>query len=119
MRLAHFAFHPAVQNRLTQFPTITKFECGNFALRDVTVQGIRGDPQILRRLSHIHHFTRFIHEERHSGARTDANPTTAKGTLNALRIFRDAARASFMTFRTSERQGILYRSCLKTTPILR
>src|SRR5580704_7175022 len=80
MRLAHFAFHPAVQNRLTQFPTITKFECGNFAFRDVTVQGIRGDSQILRRLSDIHHFTRFIHEERHPGARTDALPTTAKGT---------------------------------------
>src|ERR1700676_1482294 len=81
MRLAHFAFHPAVQDRLTQFPTITKFECGNFAVRDVTVQGIRGDPQILRRLSHIHHFTRFIHDERHPGARTHANPLLPRAPL--------------------------------------
>src|SRR2546425_876399 len=68
-RLAHLAFHPAVQDRFTQFPTVAEFECGNFAFSDVTVQGIRRDAQILRRLPHIHHFTRFAHEERHPGIR--------------------------------------------------
>src|SRR5438445_6971977 len=84
VHLAHLTFHPSIQNGLTQFPTVAKFECRNLAFRDVTVQGVRADPQILRRLSHIHHFTRFIHEERHSGdADTpelfafDANPRTA------------------------------------------
>src|SRR5690348_5853018 len=65
--LAHFPFHPAVQYRFTQFPTVAEFKRGNFAFRDVTVQGIRGDSQILRRLPHIHHFARFAHEERHPG----------------------------------------------------
>src|SRR6267143_7103951 len=64
-RLAHFTFHPAVQDRFTKFPTVAEFKSGNFAFSDVTVQGIRGDAQILRRLPHIHHFTRFAHEERH------------------------------------------------------
>src|SRR6201987_6046002 len=66
VRLAHLAFHPPIQDGLSEFPTVTEFERRNFAFRDVTVQGIRADPQILRRLPHVHHFTRFIHEERHS-----------------------------------------------------
>src|SRR5215470_19078070 len=66
--LAHFAFHPTVEDRLPKFPTISEFERGYFAFRDVTVQGIRGNPQILRRLSYVHHFARFTHEERHPGA---------------------------------------------------
>src|SRR5882762_1141807 len=61
-RLAHLSFHPAVQDRFAQFPTVAEFKRGNLALGDVTVQGIRGDTQILRRLPHIHHFARFAHE---------------------------------------------------------
>src|SRR5215472_9883057 len=72
VRLAHFAFHPTVEDRLPKFPTVAELERRNFAFRDVTVQGIRGDAQILRRLSYIHHFARFIHEERHPGAPNDA-----------------------------------------------
>src|SRR2546425_4748080 len=36
VHLAHFTFHPPIQNGLTQFPTISKFERRNFAFRDVT-----------------------------------------------------------------------------------
>src|SRR5207247_2398939 len=46
-RLAHFPLHPAVQDRFTQFPTVAEFKRGNFAFRDVTVQRIRRDAQIL------------------------------------------------------------------------
>src|ERR1700704_441687 len=72
MHLVHLAFHPTVEDRLPKFPTISKFERGYFALGDVTVQGIRGDAQILRRLSYVHHFARFTHEERHPGALNSA-----------------------------------------------
>src|SRR5580698_1537183 len=64
VRLAHLAFHPAVQDRLAQFPAIAELECGNLAFGDVTVERIRANPQILRRLPHIHDFARFIHEDR-------------------------------------------------------
>src|SRR5258708_2135400 len=47
VHLAHLAFHPPVENRLTQFPSISKFERRYFALSDVTVQGVRADTQIL------------------------------------------------------------------------
>src|SRR6266481_1663650 len=66
LHLAHLALHPTVQDGLSEFPTVTEFERRNFAFRDVTVQGIRAYPQILRRLPHVHHFTRFIHKERRS-----------------------------------------------------
>src|SRR5260221_4117361 len=35
VHLAHFAFHPSIQNGLTQFPPITEFEGSNFALREL------------------------------------------------------------------------------------
>src|SRR5258707_3236871 len=75
VHLAHLAFHPSIQDGLSQFPTVTKFECRNFAFRDVTVQGIRAYPQILRGLPHVHHFTRFIHEEHHSSDTSHARET--------------------------------------------
>ena len=84
MHLAHLAFHPAVEDRLPKFPTISEFERGYFALGDVTVQGIRGYSQILRRLSYVHHFARFTHEERHPGART-APKTLATTSHSNLR----------------------------------
>src|ERR1700676_528362 len=70
LHLAHLAFHPAIQDGLPKFPTIAEFECGNLAFSDVTVQRIRGDSQILRRLPHVHHFARFTHEE-HDPWRTE------------------------------------------------
>src|SRR6202166_5038830 len=70
VRLAHLPLHPAVQNRFTKFPTVAELECRNFAFSDVTVQRIRRDPQILRRLPYVHHFSRFIHEESHPAIRT-------------------------------------------------
>src|SRR5580698_2679791 len=45
VRLAHLAFHPAVQDRLAQFPAIAQLECGNLAFGDVTVERIRADPR--------------------------------------------------------------------------
>ena len=106
-RLAHLAFHPAVQDRFTQFPTISKFECGNFALRDVTVQGIRGDAQILRRLSYVHHFARFTHEERHPGIQLQAcNHDRLLHPTCAADFQRGAARGSFMTLCTPSVKGI-------------
>src|SRR4030081_402672 len=65
VRLAHLPLHPAVQNRFTKFPSVAQLERRYFAFSDVTVQRIRRDPQILRRLSDVHHFSRFIHEESH------------------------------------------------------
>src|SRR3984893_18029233 len=62
LHLAHLAFHPAIQDGFPKFPTIAEFKCGNFAFGDVTIQRIRRDSQILRRLPHIHHFARFAHE---------------------------------------------------------
>src|SRR6202047_1551372 len=62
LHLAHLAFHPAIQDGLPKFPAIAEFECGNLAFSNVTVQRIRGDSQILRRLPHVHHFARFTHE---------------------------------------------------------
>src|SRR5277367_5717739 len=64
--LAHLAFHPPIQDRLSKFPTITQFKRRYFALCDVPIQGIGADPKILRRLSYVHHFARFAHEERPS-----------------------------------------------------
>src|SRR6202000_3570343 len=75
VRLAHLAFHPAVQDCLSQFPAIAQLECGNLAFGDVTVERIRADPQILRRLPHIHHFSRFIHEDRYPGAQDTPTQT--------------------------------------------
>src|SRR5882724_8441156 len=106
-RLTHLPFHPAVQDRFTQFPTVAEFKRGNFAFRDVTVQGIRGDAQILGRLPHIHHFARFAHEERHPGIRTHSKSRPFCSSPTALRTPGEAARGSFMTFYHSERQGNL------------
>src|SRR5262249_61639411 len=63
VHLAHLAFHPAVQNGLAQLPPVAQFEGRDFTLGDVTVERIRANPQILRRLPHIHHFARFAHDE--------------------------------------------------------
>src|SRR6202163_2584367 len=71
VRLAHLPLHPAVQNRFTKFPAVAQLECRYFAFGDVTVQRIRRDPQILRRLPYVHHFSRFIHEESHPVIRTN------------------------------------------------
>src|SRR3984893_3296796 len=99
MCLAHLAFHPAVQDRLTKFPTIAELECGNLAFGDVTVQSIRGDPQILRRLPHIHHFTRFIHEERYPSARTRPISNRLGAPQPTLRNCGGAPLPSVMTSR--------------------
>src|SRR4029077_16488586 len=56
LHLTHLALHPAVQDGLPKFPTIAEFKCRNLAFGDVTVQRVRGDTQILRRLPHVHHF---------------------------------------------------------------
>ncbi len=68
--LTHLPFHPPVQDRLPQFPTIPQLECGYFALCDVPVQRVWADSQILGSLPHVHHFTRFAHEERHPVCKT-------------------------------------------------
>src|SRR5215475_14889993 len=70
--LTHLAFHPAVQDGFAQLPPIAELERGYLAFGDVAVQGVRADAQILRRLPHIHHFTRFTHEERYSSDRMHA-----------------------------------------------
>src|SRR5271166_6899051 len=63
--LTHLTFHPPVQDRLSQFPTIAQLKRWYFTLRDVPVQRIWADSQVLGSLPHIHNFTRFAHEERH------------------------------------------------------
>ena len=114
MRLADLAFHPAIQDGLPKFPTIAEFECGNFAFRDVTVQRVRGDSQILRRLPHVHHFARFTHEELDPWRTEDTRHSTDHWCTPV-----DAAepwgtpRDKVMTPRISERQGFLSRSCPK------
>ena len=113
MRLADFAFHPAIQDGFPQFPTIAQLKCGNLAFGDVTIQGIRGDSQILRRLSHVHHFTRFIHGKhypRRLGTRA-VNPTAWCSPVDAAEP--GGARVDFMTPCRSDRQGFLSRSCPK------
>src|SRR5215471_18623583 len=47
MCLAHLAFHPAIQDRLAKFPAVAQLECRNLAFRDVAIQRVRRDPQIL------------------------------------------------------------------------
>src|SRR6202022_4663500 len=114
VRLAHLPLHPAVQNRFAKFPSIAEFECRYFAFSDVTVQRIRRDPQILRRLPYVHHFSRFIHEESHPVIRTNtricnhfwSTPHRATKLPSALREF-------VIPPRCAQRQGILCRSCPK------
>src|ERR1700756_1773049 len=114
LHLTHLAFHPAVQDGFPKFPTVAKLECGNLAFSDVTVQRIRGDSQILRRLPHIHHFARFTHEE-HDPWRTEDTPIPPDHWCTPV----DAAepwgtpRDKVMTPRLTDRQGFLGRSCPK------
>src|SRR2546430_11164767 len=76
MRLANLALHPTIQDGLPQLPSIAQLECGNFAFSDVTIQCIRGNSQILRRLPHVHHFARFAHRKHYPWRfSTHPNPT--------------------------------------------
>ena len=110
-RLAHLPFHPAVQNRFPQFPAVAKFKRGYFAFRNVAVQRIRADTQILRRLSHVHYFARFHHSgtpPRHSNTRQQV--TIVQVRPIALQIgIEGTTRVSFMTLCTPSVKGI-YRS---------
>src|SRR5689334_9044426 len=106
-RLAHFPFHPAVQDRFPQFPAVAKLKCGYLAFRNVTVQRIRGDTQILRRLSYVHYFARFHHSgtpPRHSSTRLHSQSYRCAPLRcgSGLR----APRGCFMTFCTPRVKGI-------------
>src|SRR5207244_12921455 len=57
----HLSLHPAVQDGLPQLPAIAKLKRRYLPLRDVTVERIRGDTQVLRRLPYVHDFARFNH----------------------------------------------------------
>jgi len=68
----------------------------------------------LRRLSHIHHFARFIHEDTTPGRIKDnaPKPDHRCTPLGAVELW-GTPRESVMTPRHTERQGILGRSCSK------
>src|SRR5207237_8370211 len=57
----HLSLHPAVQDGLPQLPAIAKLKRRYLPLRDVTVERIRGDTQVLRRLPYVHEFAGFNH----------------------------------------------------------
>src|ERR1700739_1289868 len=116
VRLAHLAFHPAIQDGLSEFPAVTEFERRNFAFSDVTVQGIRADPQILRRLPHIHHFTRFIHEVHHSRDTHTPERLLPDATLRtAPCVTESASRVSVIPLRKGVGQAFNACSCPKNT----
>jgi len=68
----------------------------------------------LRRLTHIHHFARFIHEEHYPWRIKDnaAKPDRWCTPVDAAELW-GTPRDSVMTPRHTERQGILGRSCPK------
>jgi hypothetical protein len=69
----------------------------------------------LRRLPHIHHFTRFAHEERHPGIRMHLISRPLAAPRLRCELSGDAARGNFMTFYHSERQGNLWGCCPNNT----
>src|SRR5262249_9877896 len=66
----HHAFHPGVQDRLSELPPIPQLECGNLSATRVAVKRIAGDPQVGGRLPDFHPFSLFSLRCGHALAQT-------------------------------------------------
>src|SRR6202034_2074576 len=70
VHLARLLFHPLVQLRLLEAPTVAQLESWNLLFPDVLVQRVRTDSQVLRRLANVHHFPRVGHSSFTPSSRT-------------------------------------------------
>src|SRR5208283_3099838 len=54
-------FHPTVEDAFLEFPSVTEFERRNQLLRDILVERVRRNSQVVRCLTDVHHFARIGH----------------------------------------------------------